>query len=151
MKAFYFAYLDKQPRYTLGKTERLKSRKLIDGLFSKGKSFSHFPFRVIWMFDEKKDSALQAAFSVRTKNFKKAVDRNRIKRLMREGWRLQKNSLEAQLATNKSPIEKQLLVFIIYNANVLPGYDEVYEKMGAIIKRLLKIVGEMSQNRINDK
>ncbi|MBL0182209.1 MAG: ribonuclease P protein component [Chitinophagaceae bacterium] len=79
-------------RYRFGKTEKLKSRKTIEQLFAEGKSFSNFPFRVIWKFTQTADAALQAGFTVSSKNFKNAVDRNRIKRLMREAYRLQKNA-----------------------------------------------------------
>ena len=84
--------LQNQIRYTLGKEERLKSRKLIDQLFKEGKSFSSFPFRVVWKYlPSASDSFLKAGFTVSTKHFKKAVDRNRIRRLMKEAYRLQKN------------------------------------------------------------
>jgi ribonuclease P protein component len=92
--------LDKQERYFLGKEDRLKSRKSIDLLFKKGKSFSHFPFKVFWM-QAAGDHVLQAAFSVSSRNFKKATDRNRIKRLMREAYRLQKNTLSEALKTGQ--------------------------------------------------
>ncbi len=79
------------------------------------------------------NSPLTVAFSVSKKYFKKAVDRNRIKRLMREAWRLQKNMLEEKI------IDKPLAVFIIYTGNDLPKYNIVFEKITAIINRLIKI------------
>lgn len=81
---------------------------------------------------------LQAGFAVSTKNFKKAVDRNRIKRLMREAYRLQKSVLEEVLIKNN----KCLAVFIIYTGNELPGYQEIYSKMTNVINRLNKIADE---------
>lgn len=125
-------------RYRFGKTEKLKSRKLIEQLFAEGKSFSGFPFRVMWKFTEMKGAVLQAGFTVGSKHFKRAVDRNRIKRLMREAYRLQKSGLKEQLK-NK---EKQLAVFFIYVGNELPDYPTVFEKTGSVIKRLSKIVNE---------
>lgn len=125
-------------RYRFGKTEKLKSRKLIEQLFAEGKSFSSFPFRVMWKYTETKESVLQAGFTVGSKHFKKAVDRNRVKRLMREAYRLQKSILQEQLK-NK---EKQLAVFFIYVGNELPDYPMVFEKTGSAIKRLIKIVNE---------
>jgi ribonuclease P protein component len=79
---------------------------------------------------------LQAAFSVSSKNFKKAVDRNRIKRLMREVYRLQKTSLQNELEVKG----KYLAVFIIYTANELPVYDNISEKMASALQYLEKII-----------
>ena len=129
-----------QQRYTFGKAEKLKSRKLIEQLFKTGKSFSNFPFRVVYNFttDEKVQHGVQAGFSVSAKFFKKATDRNRIKRLMREGYRLQKNNFADAVKTN----HKNAIVFFIYTGNELPEYDLVFEKLGSAIKRLQKISNE---------
>ena len=71
-------------QFTLGKNERLKSRKQIEQLFDSGKSFTIFPFKVYYFLSPltTQDSRLTTFFGVGVsgKNFKKAVDRNRIKR-----------------------------------------------------------------------
>jgi ribonuclease P protein component len=132
--------LETQVRYTLGKAEKLKSRKLIEQVFKQGKSFSNFPFRVVYVFTEDEMMAIgvQAGFSVSTKFFKNATDRNRIKRLMREGYRLQKNELLDAAKKNN----KRLAVFFIYTGNELPEYELVFEKTGSALKRLQKITNE---------
>lgn len=125
-------------QFTLGKDERLKSRKIIEQLFSEGKSFAFAPFRVYYLFNTASDKYLQFGAGVSTKNFKKAVDRNRIKRVIREGWRLQKASLQELLKEQN----KQLSVFLIYTAKELPVYKEVHEKTGRVIDKLCKTVTE---------
>jgi ribonuclease P protein component len=85
-------------QFTLGKEERLKSRKQIEQLFDKGKSFVVSPFRIYFIVNGvpidvgrsmvRNENCLQFGVGVSNKNFKKAVDRNRVKRLTREAWRL---------------------------------------------------------------
>jgi len=132
--------LENKQRYTLGKEERLKSRKMIEQLFREGKAFSNFPFRVLWKFNDATTEPLQAGFAVSSKHFKKAVDRNRIKRLMREAYRLQKNELQVNLDRQ----QKHLAVFLLYVGNELPEYHLVFEKIGSILIRLNKISDENS-------
>jgi ribonuclease P protein component len=163
--------------YTLGKNERLKSRKAIDHLFKDGKAFSVFPFRVIYLLKkfEQQNSIptsnisqqtsynvndnnnivhrtpnivdtpvithLQTGVTVSKKYFKKAVSRNRIKRLMKEAYRLQKNDLQNELTQKNIQLE----CFLMYTGNELPEYNLVFEKMTNILKRLQKIVHENIQ------
>ena len=109
---------------------------MIQRLFKEGKSFSHFPFRVMYIETENQTSCLQAGFTVSSRLFKKAVDRNRIKRLMRESYRLQKNNLKIFLEEN----HKNLAVFFIYTGKELPKYDDVFEKIGSALRKLERMV-----------
>lgn len=140
-KGFFYEisynYLSETQRYHFRKEDKLKSRKTIDALFSKGNSFSNFPFKVIWL-PQNKEAVLQMAVGVSSRNFKKATDRNRIKRLMREAYRLQKSTLQFHLQEN----EKQLSVFILYVGTTLPEYELVFEKIDTVINRLIKFTGE---------
>lgn len=133
--------MEKQISYTLKKEDRLKSRKTIELLFKNGKTVNIFPLRIFYLLTPdttSEQNKLQAGFSASTKNFKKAIDRNRIKRLLRESYRLQKHSLTEQLEIS----DKRLSIFFVFNGNELPDYKIVYEKMQSSIKRLQKIINE---------
>ena len=79
---------------------------------------------------------MQAGFTVNKKNFKKAVDRNRVKRLMRESYRIQKNELKNMLIQSN----KNLALFFIYTGKELPDYTLIFEKTGNILSRIEKTV-----------
>lgn len=124
------------------KQERLKSRKRIELLFSEGKSFSVFPYRVQYSLEQLKGMPetplLQMGVSVGTRNFKRAVDRNRIKRLTREAYRLQKTALGEELVLKGM----QLLLFIIYTGKEIPEFMLVKEKLEIILNKLIQRINE---------
>ena len=120
-------------QFTLGEKERLKSRKAIEQLFESGKKFSVSFFLVYYLFTkEEKKEPLQFGIGVSGKNFKKAVDRNRIKRLTRESYRLQKVSLKEKLVEKRKSLE----VFFIYTGKIIPEYNQVHPVVGSIIEKL---------------
>lgn len=133
--------MNNKKKYGFGRAERLKSRKQIQAVFGKGKQFSHFPFRVYWLPGQPPNN-LQAGVGVSKRQFGKAVDRNRIKRLMREAWRLNKQPLKLELEQKG----KCLFVFMIYTGNALPSWDELSAKMKTAITRLQKLIDEMDQS-----
>ena len=89
------------------------------------------------MQNENAEVPLQAGFTVSTRHFKRAVDRNRIKRLMREAYRLQKNNLMNHVVESNM----NLAVFFIYTASVMPAYHDVFEKMGGALEKIEKAFG----------
>ena len=124
-------------QFTLGESERLKSRKQIETLFAEGKSFAVNPFKIYFLINAqsagvKRANSLQFGVGVGAKNFKKAVDRNRIKRLTREAWRLQKNELK-DTAGGRG---KQMNVFLIYTGKELPDFITVKDKVAVALKKL---------------
>lgn len=119
-------------QFTLSPNERLKSRKIIEQLFKEGRSFSVFPVRVVYLLKEEAPFGLQAGFSASTRSFKRAVDRNRVKRLLRECYRLQKNELQAFLKDRSLNVS----VFFIYTATGLPAYGDAYAKMEDALRRI---------------
>ena len=126
-------------RYFLSKTDRLKSRKAIDLLFEKGKSFAAFPLKIVWMKDEN-NPGLKAGFTVSSRNFKKATDRNRIKRLMREAYRLQKNELQNRVEEKGFGLH----VFMLFTGREKENYSVVAEKTAILINRLCTHLHEKS-------
>ena len=129
--------------FTLGKNERLKSRKQIEQLFDKGKSFVVTPFRIYYIVSEILNAQrsmfnVQFGIGVSANNFKRAVDRNRIKRLAREAWRIQKNELKEQMKTKG----KQLNVFFIYTGKELPEFTTVKDKVAVALKKLADKIDE---------
>ena len=135
--------LSVRKQFTLGKNERLKSRKQIEQLFDEGKSFVLNPFRVYYLVNSQlsmgnKQSSLQFGAGVSAKIFKRAVDRNRIKRLTREAWRLQKNELNEKVRETR----KQLNVFFIYTGKELPDFKIVKDKVAVALKKLSDKIDE---------
>ena len=127
--------------FSLGRNERLKSRKLIEQLFAEGKHFVLAPYRVYYLLRTKESTSsfnMKFGIGVSGKNFKKAVDRNKIKRLTREAYRLQKKELREFLRLNK----KQLDLFFIYTAKELPRFNTVMEKVKLILNKLAKSIDE---------
>ncbi|HKP31715.1 MAG TPA: ribonuclease P protein component, partial [Chitinophagaceae bacterium] len=97
------------------------------------------PFRIYYSFEKLQSKfPAQAGFTAPSKSFKRAVDRNRIKRLTREAYRLQKNDLYDALKERS----RQMIIFFVYNGKEIPKYEIVTQSMTSIIKKLVKIVNE---------
>ena len=122
--------------YSYNKTEKLKSRKVLAELFTNGKSFSAFPLKVFYVVTDGAHS-VKAGVGVSARNFKKAVDRNRIKRLIREAWRLEKNILQEKLKGKNI----QLSVFFIYTAKELTDFKTINEKVKMVLNKLINQTG----------
>jgi len=125
-------------QFTLGKKERLKSRKQTELLFSEGKRFTIVPFRIYYSLYKAAKSTVQFGAGVSKRNFKKAVDRNKIKRLIREAYRLQKNIIKEKLEEKNY----QLTLFFIYTGKELPDYYIVYDQTGKILDKLAVLIGQ---------
>ncbi len=113
---------------TFTKEERLCAKRRIDTLFKSGSSFVLYPFRVVFIFENNhiadNTPASQSIISVSKRRFKRAVDRNSIKRMMRESYRTQKsNDLIPFLLKHNVTlylaiqyVGKQILTYDVFNA-----------------------------------
>ena len=119
------------------KRERIVSRKLIEQLFSKGSSFSAsaFPLRIVVLETERMadDIPVQVLISVSKRHFKHAVDRNRVKRQVREAYRRNK-----QMLTEKVQQEQTLAIAFIWLA------DELLES-ATVEKSVKKLLGKAAE------
>ena len=123
--------------YKFPKYERLHSKSGIEELFSKGQYFSLYPFKVVYLLKEQKEPVLsnQVLFAVSKKSFKRAVDRNLLKRRMREAYRLNRDLITLQGA------DFYLLIGYIYIGREILKYQVMEKKLKLSLLRLNKIIG----------
>lgn len=126
--------------FSLKKAERLSSKKCIDKLFAEGDSILQYPLKMVFLKTELQTKyPVQAGFTTSKKNFKRAVARNRIKRVLRETYRLNKHLVYNELE------QEQLALFVIFIGKELPKYDIVE---GAMKKGLSKIIKKISNKNL---
>jgi ribonuclease P protein component len=123
-------------QFTLSKAERLKSRKLIEQVFREGRNFMVFPYKVFYLAIGRSDAPapLQAGFGASSRHFKRAVDRNRIKRLGREAYRVQKQALFDHLRARGI----SMAVFFVFTGKELPDHKTATGKIGLILQKLIR-------------
>jgi ribonuclease P protein component len=124
-------------RYTLKKKERLCSKILLDDLYRKGETFFAYPLKFVYLESETPlEYPAKVAFSVPKKRFKKAVDRNLIRRRMKEAYRLNKYVLY-----NKAKIAgKYFIMLIIYSDNKTLTYQQIEKGMVKGLYRFVKML-----------
>ncbi|HFS66748.1 MAG TPA: ribonuclease P protein component [Flavobacteriia bacterium] len=119
-------------QFTYSKQEKLKKRKLLKTLFKEGKATTVFPLRMVYLKHEHSGNfPVQASVSVSKRNFKRAVDRNRIKRLLREAYRLNKYILYDNLEDN-------YIMMFIYLAKEEEPFQVIEKNMQELMQKFLK-------------
>ena len=116
------------------KSEHLCGDKRITRLFTEGVAFIAYPLRVVYILEPLSDSVPSSVLvGVPKKRFKRAVKRNRLKRLMREAYRLNKTELTEKL------MEKQLQIHIAFNyvSNDELDFVTIEKKMKVSLQRLI--------------
>ena len=129
--------------FSFRKDEILRKKKLIDRLFADGTSFFIYPFKIFWLSTPlENDFPAQILISVTKRHFKHAVDRNRIKRQIREIYRINKHQLYEHLEKSNH----QGALAIIYTANVHMSSEVLEIKIKTAIKRLLTEIDKKLNN-----
>lgn len=129
--------------FSLKKDERLSSKKTIDKLFTEGDSILQYPLKMVFLKTELQTRyPAQTGFTASKKNFKRAVARNRIKRLLREAYRINKHIVYDELE------QEQLAIFIIFIGKELPKYEAVKV---ATKKGLSKIIKKLNNQNLAEK
>lgn len=124
------------PRQTFAVVERLKRQRDIDALFQSGKAHSFFPVRAVVRVlprPEGEWAPVRLGVSAPKRAFRRAHDRARVKRLLREAWRLQKAALYEAL-----PESTQLHLFLLYTGKDLPDFTTVHAAVAKAIDWLKK-------------
>ncbi|WP_353099940.1 ribonuclease P protein component [Myroides odoratus] len=117
---------------TYPREEKLKAKRLIDELFITGKSVSKYPLRLVYIeVDEEGVPQFQTGVSVSKRYFKKAVDRNYYKRLLRETYRKNKHLLVDQM-------DKKFAMMLFYQTKDRLNYQEVEHKMKGLFEKFIK-------------
>lgn len=123
--------------FTLGKEERVAGRTLVESLFKGGgsRSMSYYPLRVVYRLVDRQQAPVRILVSVPKRSLKRAVWRNRVKRQVREAYRLQKHLLDAVM---EGLPDKTLALSFIWHDDKIPPSREVAHR----VRRLLIRIGE---------
>lgn len=123
-------------RNTYKKSERLHSKLLINNLFTEGESYFFHPFRITYLpIVRRQGPPVQILVSVSKRNFKSAVTRNKIKRLVRESYRNNKSIIWDYFKDRPS---EQLLISMVYTGKTITPYSELERKLILILHSLIE-------------
>ncbi|WP_372473917.1 ribonuclease P protein component [Capnocytophaga sp. ARDL2] len=119
--------------FSYPKNEKLKKKKHIDLLFEQGKTVSNYPLRLVYVPLENEENAIQFGVSVSKRYFKKAVDRNYYKRVLRECYRLNQHIL-------KENIFQPYAIMFFYQTKEHMPYKEIFEKTKVLFQKFIETI-----------
>lgn len=124
-------------KLTFGKNEKLKSKKAIENLFSEGQSYVSHPIRIVYKVNPKQDYTIRVGESVAKKKFKHAVDRNLLKRRIREAYRLNKSLIETP--------DNSIDALFIYTSSKIKDFDAINKSMQEVLQKLNSKINKKEQ------
>lgn len=124
--------------FSFSKNEKLKSKKVIDSLFTEGKSVAKYPLRLVYVeVNNEEEIPIKMGVSVSKKHFKHAVDRNYFKRVLRECYRLNK----AVLLDN---LQKKYAIMFFYQTKDRLSYQEINEKTIQLFNKFIETENKLA-------
>ena len=131
-------------QFTYQKKDKLKSRKQTQFLFAKGQSMNAFPIKLIYTLESNEPGSVQTGVGAPSRTFRKAVDRNRVKRLLREGYRLERPEF---IASSVDALNKlRVNLFFLYTDATVISQKEIQEKIKQLLSRLSEKINSTPQS-----
>lgn len=131
-------------QFTFQKKDKLKSRKQTQFLFAKGQSMNAFPIKLIYTLESNEPGSVQAGVGAPSRTFRKAVDRNRVKRLLREGYRLERPEF---IASSVDALNKlRVNLFFLYTDATVISQKEIQEKIKQLLSRISEKINTTPQS-----
>jgi len=131
-------------QFTFQKKDKLKSRKQTQFLFAKGQSINAFPIKLIYTLESNEPGSVQTGVGAPSRTFRKAVDRNRVKRLLREGYRLERPEF---IASSVDALNKlRVNLFFLYTDATVISQKEIQEKIKQLLSRLSEKINTTPQS-----
>ena len=131
-------------QFTFQKKDKLKSRKQTQFLFAKGQSMNAFPIKLIYTLESNEPGSVQAGVGAPSRTFRKAVDRNRVKRLLREGYRLERPEF---ITSSVDALNKlRVNLFFLYTDATVISQKEIQEKIKQLLSRLSEKINSTPQS-----
>ena len=131
-------------QFTFQKKDKLKSRKQTQFLFAKGQSMNSFPIKLIYTLESNEPGSVQTGVGAPSRTFRKAVDRNRVTRLLREGYRLERPEF---IASSVDALNKlRVNLFFLYTDATVISQKEIQEKIKQLLSRLSEKINTTPQS-----